>query len=161
MVYSSIKEIKAAIEQGKTSCVELVKHYLDKIESQTDLNVFLEVYADEAFSKAKIIDQKIDKGTAGKLAGVVIGIKDVICYKDHGLQAASHILDGFVSQFSATAVEKILAEDAIIIGRQNCDEFAMGSSNENSAFGPVKNSVDKTRVPGGSSGASAVAVAAD
>nr|WP_245576574.1 Asp-tRNA(Asn)/Glu-tRNA(Gln) amidotransferase subunit GatA [Flexithrix dorotheae] len=160
-MYSSIKEIKTAIEQGKTSCEKLVNHYLDQIDSQKDLNVFLEVYADEALSRAKTIDEKIKNGTAGKLAGVVIGIKDVICYKDHGLQAASHILDGFVSQFSATAVEKILEEDAIIIGRQNCDEFAMGSSNENSAFGPVKNSVDKTRVPGGSSGASAVAVAAD
>jgi hypothetical protein len=88
-------------------------------------------------------------------------IKDVLCYKDHGLQAGSAILDGFVSQFTATAVQRILDEDAIIIGRQNCDEFAMGSSNENSAFGVVRNAADISRVPGGSSGGSAVAVQAD
>ena len=100
-------------------------------------------------------------GRAGKLAGMVIGLKDVLSFKDHPLQAGSKILDNFISQFNATAVQRILDEDAIIIGRQNCDEFAMGSSNENSSFGPVLNPVDNTRVPGGSSGGSAVAVAAD
>jgi aspartyl-tRNA(Asn)/glutamyl-tRNA(Gln) amidotransferase subunit A len=92
---------------------------------------------------------------------MVIGLKDVLCYQDHNLQASSKILNGFVSQFTATAVQRLLDEDAIIIGRQNCDEFAMGSSNENSAFGPVLNEADNTRVPGGSSGGSAVAVQAD
>jgi aspartyl-tRNA(Asn)/glutamyl-tRNA(Gln) amidotransferase subunit A len=92
---------------------------------------------------------------------MVVGIKDVISHRGHGLQASSKILHGFQAQFNSTAVEKLLQEDAIIIGRQNCDEFAMGSSNENSAFGNVLNDADNSRVPGGSSGGSAVAVQAD
>ncbi len=92
---------------------------------------------------------------------MVIGLKDVLSYKDHPLQAGSKILNNFISEFNATAVQRLLDQDAIIIGRQNCDEFAMGSSNENSSFGPVLNPIDNTRVPGGSSGGSAVAVAAD
>ena len=92
------------------------------------------------------------------MAGLVIGLKDMLCYKDHLVQAGSKILDGFESQFNGTAVQRLLDEDAIIIGRQNCDEFGMGSSNENSAFGPVQNSIGTGRVPGGSSGGSAVAV---
>jgi aspartyl-tRNA(Asn)/glutamyl-tRNA(Gln) amidotransferase subunit A len=90
-----------------------------------------------------------------------VGLKDVFAFENHPLQASSKILDGFISQYSATAVQRLLDEDAIIIGRQNCDEFAMGSSNENSAFGPVRNAIDLERVPGGSSGGSAVAVMAD
>ena len=96
----------------------------------------------------------------GKLHGVVVGIKDVIAYKDHPLSASSDILKGFTSFYSATAVEKLLAEEAIIIGNLNCDEFAMGSTNENSAYGKVFNALDETRIPGGSSGGSAVAVQA-
>ena len=92
--------------------------------------------------------------------GVIVGLKDVICYKDHKVSASSKILNNFSSLYSATAVERLLAEDAIIIGRCNCDEFAMGSSNENSAYGNVLNALDETRVPGGSSGGSAVAVQA-
>ncbi len=123
--------------------------------------MFLSVYEEEALTRAAVIDKKIKNGSTGKLAGMVIGLKDVLCHKGHPLQAGSKILHGFVSQFTATAVQRLLDEDAIIIGRQNCDEFAMGSSNENSAFGPVLNPIDHTRVPGGSSGGSAVAVAAD
>jgi aspartyl-tRNA(Asn)/glutamyl-tRNA(Gln) amidotransferase subunit A len=93
--------------------------------------------------------------------GVVVAIKDVICYKGHQVTAASRILENFTSIYNATVVEKLLAEGAIIIGRNNCDEFAMGSSNENSAYGPVKNAADNTKVPGGSSGGSAVAVQAN
>jgi aspartyl-tRNA(Asn)/glutamyl-tRNA(Gln) amidotransferase subunit A len=119
------------------------------------------VYEDEALQRAQGIDKKFKEGKAGKLAGLVVGIKDVLAYKDHPLQASSKILDGFISQFNGTAVQRLLDEDAIIIGRQNCDEFAMGSSNENSAFGPVLNDTDNSRVPGGSSGGSAVAVQAD
>ena len=125
------------------------------------MNVFLSVYAEESLLRAAQIDQKIKDGTAGKLAGLVVGLKDVLCHLDHPLQAGSKILTGFKSQFNATVVQRLLDEDAIIIGRQNCDEFAMGSSNENSAFGPVLNDIDNTRVPGGSSGGSAVAVMAD
>ena len=146
---------------GTTSCLSVVDRFLTSISEKEHLNAYLTVYAVEARERAREIDQKIAAGTAGKLAGMVVGVKDVICYAQHPLQGGSRILDGFESQFSATAVERLLHEDAIIIGRQNCDEFGMGSSNENSAFGPVKNPVDESRVPGGSSGGSAAAVAAD
>lgn len=146
---------------GSHSCVSRVTRFLNNIDKKKYLNAFLSVYDQEALSRAQHIDEKIHKGTAGKLAGLVVGLKDVLCYKDHPLQASSKILDGFVSQFNATAVQRLLDADAIIIGRQNCDEFAMGSSNENSAFGPVLNDIDNTRVPGGSSGGSAVAIMAD
>lgn len=159
-MYTSLKQIQYAIHHKQTSVKEVVTHYLKTIEEHQHLNAFLEVYAAEALAKADVIDQKIAQGTAGRLAGMVIGLKDVICYENHHLQASSHILDGFTSQFSATVVEKLLAEDAIIIGRQNCDEFAMGSSSENSAFGAVRNAANHTRVSGGSSGGSAVAVQA-
>jgi aspartyl-tRNA(Asn)/glutamyl-tRNA(Gln) amidotransferase subunit A len=161
MQYQSLQQIQHDLKIGKITCQDLVKYYLKRIEENKNLNVFLEVYAEEAHNKAKIIDEKIKNNTAGRLAGMVLGIKDVLAYQDHGLQAGSKILNGFQSQFTATAVERVLAEDAIIIGRQNCDEFAMGSSNENSAFGVTRNFADISRVPGGSSGASAVAVQAD
>ncbi len=153
--------IQKKIAAGRLSCVQLVQEYLDRIEERKQLNAFLEVYSEEALDLAKTIDEKIKNGTAGKLAGLIVGLKDVLCHKDHGLQSASKILGGFVSQFDGTAVERLLKEDAIVIGRQNCDEFAMGSSNENSSFGPTLNNIDESRVPGGSSGASASAVGAD
>jgi aspartyl-tRNA(Asn)/glutamyl-tRNA(Gln) amidotransferase subunit A len=159
--YASFREIQNDLQRGTISCHDLVRHYISNIRQKAHLNVFLSVYEDEALSQAITIDQKIKTGTAGKLAGLVIGLKDVLAYKDHPLQASSKILNGFISQYNATAVQRLLDEDAIIIGRQNCDEFAMGSSNENSAFGPVLNDLDNTRVPGGSSGGSAVAVMAD
>ncbi len=159
--YHSLWQITEDIREGKLSCKELVTYYLSNIKKKEYLNAFLEVYDKEALQRAGEIDQKFAKGTQGKLAGMVIGLKDVLCYQDHYLQASSKILDGFVSQFTATAVERLLAQDAIIIGRQNCDEFAMGSSNENSAFGPVRNDANPDCVPGGSSGGSAVAVQAD
>jgi aspartyl-tRNA(Asn)/glutamyl-tRNA(Gln) amidotransferase subunit A len=137
-----------------------VEHFLSRIAQTEDLNIFLEVWADEAREQAKKVDEKIAAGTAGKLAGMVIALKDNICYRDHKVSASSKILEGFESQFSSTAVERLLAEDAVFIGRTNCDEFAMGSGNENSAFGPTKNPHDPTKVPGGSSGGSAAAVAA-
>jgi aspartyl-tRNA(Asn)/glutamyl-tRNA(Gln) amidotransferase subunit A len=158
---SRYSEFRQALHQNKTSCLERVQHHLSVIKEKSHLNVFLSVYESEALKKAAEIDLKIQKGAAGKLAGLVIGLKDVFSHKDHSLQASSKILNGFVAQYNATIVERLLDEDAIIIGRQNCDEFAMGSSNENSAFGATLNSIDESRVPGGSSGASAVAVAAD
>ena len=157
----SFAQVQYNLQNGIFSCVDLVNHYLANIEKKKHLNAFLSVYAEEAIARATEIDLKIKRGKAGKLAGLVVGLKDVLCYKDHPLQASSKILDGFVSQFNGTAVQRLLDEDAIIIGRQNCDEFAMGSSNENSAFGPVLNDIDNARVPGGSSGGSAVAVMAD
>ena len=158
--HATLRDIQHELKRGTLSCKALVRQHLDIIHTHAHLNAFLSVYEEEALARAEQIDQKIKSSTAGKLAGLVVGIKDVLSYKDHPLQAGSRILDGFVAQYTATAVQRLLDEDAIIIGRQNCDEFAMGSSNENSAFGPVLNSVDPTRVPGGSSGGSAVAVAA-
>lgn len=157
----TFREIQDGLRKGIFSCVDQVAHHLSNIEKKKHLNAFLSVYGDEALVRAAQVDQKIKNGTAGKLAGLVVGLKDVLAYANHPLQAGSKILDGFVSQFTATAVQRLIDEDAIIIGRQNCDEFAMGSSNENSAFGPVLNELDTTRVPGGSSGGSAVAVMAD
>jgi aspartyl-tRNA(Asn)/glutamyl-tRNA(Gln) amidotransferase subunit A len=159
--YNSLAEVRKDFSDGVLSCRQLTQYYLSQIESKTHLNAFLEVYTEEALAQATIVDQKIASGKAGKLAGMVVGLKDVLCHKDHGLQASSKILENFKSQFNGTAVQRLLDEDAVIIGRQNCDEFAMGSSNENSAFGNVLNAIDNTRVPGGSSGGSAVAVQAD
>jgi len=138
-----------------------VNHYLQNIEDKKHLNAFLEVWADEALSRATLIDEKIKLGTAGRLAGVVVALKDVLAYENHKVGSSSKILEGFESLYSATVVQRLFNEDAIFIGRTNCDEFAMGASNENSAYGPVKNAADESRVPGGSSGGSAVAVQAD
>lgn len=159
--YKNHKEKLELIKAGKLSIADNVKHFLKNIEDQKDLNAFNFVFSDEAIEKAKEVEQKIKNNSAGKLAGMVIAIKDVLAYKDHPLTCSSSILKNFTSLYTATAVQKLIDEDAIIIGKTNCDEFAMGSSNENSAFGNVLNPVDKTRVPGGSSGGSAVAVAAN
>ena len=159
--YSNFGQIQHDLQNGILSCTDLVNYYLANIELKKHLNAFLSVYAEEALLKAAAVDRKIKTGKAGRLAGLVIGLKDVLCYQGHPLQAGSKILAGFISQFDATAVHRLLEEDAIIIGRQNCDEFAMGSSNENSAFGSVLNDIDNSRVPGGSSGGSAVAVMAN
>lgn len=159
--YHSLEAIQQELQDGSLTCTQLVEQYLENIHQKADLNAFLEVYDQEALQKAKIVDKKIAENKAGKLAGLVIGIKDVLCHKDHPLQCSSKILEGFQSQFTATAVQRLLAEDAIVIGRQNCDEFAMGSSNENSAFGVVRNAANPSHVPGGSSGGSAVAVQAN
>ncbi len=159
--YHSLEEVRADLLSSKTTLVSLVNYYLQRIETYQHLNVFLHVYADEAIQRAEAIDAKLKAGTAGKLAGMVISIKDMICYKDHPVSASSKILKGFKSIYSSTVVERILAEDAIIIGHVNCDEFAMGASNETSHYGNVLNFADNSLVPGGSSGGSAVSVQAD
>lgn len=158
--FISYTQINQALVNKQTTVESIVTQYLKRIEETKHLNAFLEVWADEALTAAKNIDEKIAQGKAGKLAGMVIGIKDNICYKNHHVSASSKILEGFTSLYSATAVERLLAEDVIIIGRLNCDEFAMGASNENSAYNTVLNYADNTRVSGGSSGGSAVAVQA-
>ena len=137
--YQSLAEVRSDIKEGKTTVQALVNYYLERINANTELNAFIEVYSSESQERAKLIDDKIANGTAGKLAGMVISIKDMICYKNHKVSASSKILEGFESLFSSTVVERILAEDAIIIGRVNCDEFAMGASNETSHYGSVKN----------------------
>lgn len=152
-------EVKQAISSGDT-VMSILEGYLSAIEVNKDLNAFLEVFEESARIQAKQVDEKIKNGTAGRLAGMVVGLKDNMCYKGHKVSASSKILFNFESLFTGTAVERLIAEDAIIIGRLNCDEFAMGSSNENSAFGPVLNPIDKSKVPGGSSGGSAAAVSA-
>ncbi len=152
-------EVQNALTSGAT-VVEILDGYLAVIRENEHLNAFLEVFETSARAQAEQVDQKIKNGSAGRLAGVVIGLKDNLCYKDHKVSAASQILEGFESLYTATAVQRLIDEDAVIIGRLNCDEFAMGSSNENSAFGPVKNPHDPSKVPGGSSGGSAAAVAA-
>ena len=159
--YHSLEEVRADLLSSQTTLVALVNYYLQRIETYQHLNVFLHVYADEALKRAEEIDAKLKAGTAGKLAGMVISIKDMICYKDHPVSASSKILKGFTSIYSSTVVERILAQDAIIIGHVNCDEFAMGASNETSHYGNVLNFADNTLVPGGSSGGSAVSVQAD
>ena len=145
----------------KITVEKLVEGYLVNIKKYSVLNAFNEVFEDEALLLAKKVDSKIIKGTAGRLAGMVIAIKDNICYKEHKASASSKILDGFTSIYSSTVVERLLNEDAIIIGRCNCDEFAMGGSNENSYYGPVKNFANQAKVSGGSSGGSTVAVQAN
>ena len=161
MVFHSLKEVQSELSSKSVSLKNVVSHYLQNIEARVNLNAFIEVWGDEAIAQAELIQQKIDNGTAGKLAGMVIAIKDNICYKNHKVSASSKILEGFESLYSATVVERILAEDAVIIGRLNCDEFAMGSSNETSVYGPVKNPLNENCVPGGSSGGASAAVAAD
>ena len=159
--YHRLDEIQKDLHQNRITCAELLEGYLQNIEKGKDLNAFVEVYTEEARHRANEIDQKISNNTAGPLAGLIFGIKDLICYQGHQVSGSSKILSGFESQFSATAVERLLAQDAIVIGRQNCDEFGMGSSNENSAHGLAKNPLDPSRVPGGSSGGSAAAIAAN
>jgi aspartyl-tRNA(Asn)/glutamyl-tRNA(Gln) amidotransferase subunit A len=159
--YQSLSLFQEALKQKNIDLTSAVNHYLNAIEANKQLNVFLDVYADEALERAKMLQQKLDKGDKlGRLFGLVIGIKDVLVYKNHSVRAGSKILEGFESQFTATAVQRLLEEDAIIIGMQNCDEFAMGSTNENSAYGATLNAADHNKVPGGSSGASAVSVQA-
>jgi len=159
--YSSLSEIRGDLQNGKITVSSLVKKYLEQIKAHANLNAFNEVFADEAIAQAALVDKRIKQGVAGRLAGMVIGIKDNICYKGHKVSASSKILENFTSVYSSTIVERLLEEDAIIIGRCNCDEFAMGATNENSYFGPVKNLANEAHVSGGSSGGSAVAVQAN
>jgi aspartyl-tRNA(Asn)/glutamyl-tRNA(Gln) amidotransferase subunit A len=159
--FDSIENYHRWLEGHPDGCEQAVRHYQEQIRQHENLNAFFEVYAHEATERAKELDRKRASGaTVGKLHGVVVSLKDVIAHRGHTLTAASRILAGFTSIYNATVVEKLLAEDAIIIGRNNCDEFAMGSTNENSAYGKVLNARCTGRVPGGSSGGSAVAVQA-
>lgn len=158
-MFRTIADIKQAIESG-TSAASIVEESLSRIAECNDLNAFVEVFSDSAREEALKIDDKIKDGTAGRLAGVILGIKDNICYQGHKVSAASKILDNFESLFTATVLQKLIDEDAIVIGRLNCDEFAMGSTSETSFYGPVKNNINPNFVPGGSSGGSAVAVSA-
>lgn len=158
--YKNHSEKLRLLKEGTLSLVDNVQEFLSRIEERKNLNAFNSLFAEEALQRAEEVQQKIANGSAGKLAGMVIAVKDVLAIKDKPLTCSSKILENFTSLYTATAVQKLIDEDAIIIGKTNCDEFAMGSSNENSAFGAVKNPADETRVTGGSSGGSAAAVAA-
>ena len=159
ITYKNFNDKLEQLKNGTLSLTENVRHYLNQIELNEDLNSFNFVFKD-SLQAAEKVEQKIKDNTAGKLAGMVIAIKDVLAIENKPLTCSSKILENFESLYTATAVQKLIDEDAIIIGKTNCDEFAMGSSNENSYFGVVKNPVNKEYVPGGSSGGSAVAVSA-
>ena len=160
-LYKDIRQYHLDLVSNKINCADTIQFYLHQIVANKKLNAFTEVFTSGALEKARLLDEKRKNGEPlKKLHGVVIVIKDVLCYKDHAVTASSKILEGFKSLYTATAVQRLLDEDAIIIGTSNCDEFAMGSSNENSVYGPVLNALDNTKVPGGSSGGSAVAVQA-
>lgn len=149
------------MSKNEVTCEAYVAFLLSEIKNQNELNCFLETFDENALIRAREIDSKLKSGSAGKLAGMVIAVKDVINIKGNIASCASKMLENYEAVYNATVIEKLLKEDAILIGRTNMDEFAMGSSNENSAYGTAKNPHDKTRVPGGSSGGSAVAVAAN
>jgi aspartyl-tRNA(Asn)/glutamyl-tRNA(Gln) amidotransferase subunit A len=154
------KSVRDKIASGELSCICLTETILRQIDEGADLNAFISVFGDRTREKAEEIDGKIAEDRAGRLAGMIVAVKDNITMKDAITTCGSRILERFVSPYDATVIERLESEDAIIIGKTNMDEFGMGSSNENSAFGCVRNPYDLERTPGGSSGGSAAAVAA-
>ena len=158
----TVFEIAQAVQAGTLTARQAVEEALQKIkELNPQINAFVEVWPQEALQRAEEIDQKRANGEKlGPLAGVPIGIKDNILYKGHKATCCSKMLANYVAPYNSTVVERLLAADAVIVGRTNMDEFAMGSSNQTSVYGPVHNPIDFDRVPGGSSGGSAAAVAA-
>lgn len=156
----SFDALRQELSSGTTTCENITTSYLKEIERKKHLNAFLSVFPEQSLERARIIDRKLTNGSAGLLAGMVLAVKDVICIKGTTVTCGSRILKNYVSPYDATVIKRLTDADAIIIGKTNMDEFAMGSSNENSAFGPVLHPLDESRVPGGSSGGSAVAVAA-
>jgi aspartyl-tRNA(Asn)/glutamyl-tRNA(Gln) amidotransferase subunit A len=157
-----VVELAAKVRQGEIKAVEVAEATLKAIDARDPaLHAFLAVARDEVMEQAKAIDAKRARGEAlGPLAGVPIALKDALCTRGVKTTSGSKILEGYVPAYDATVVARLKAADALLPGKTNMDEFAMGSSNENSAYGPVKNPWDLTRAPGGSSGGSAVAVAA-
>jgi len=152
--------LTSELQAGRTSCEKITQEYLNAIDAGKDLNAFLAAFPEKALEQARVVDRKLAVGKAGALAGMVVGIKDVICVKGEKVTCGSKMLEDFISPYDATSVARLRDADAVIIGKTNMDEFAMGSSTENSAFGRVKLPQDPSRVPGGSSGGSAVAVRA-
>jgi aspartyl-tRNA(Asn)/glutamyl-tRNA(Gln) amidotransferase subunit A len=159
--FTSISKYHQQLQSGSASCMEAVEYFLLEIEAKKHLNAFVAVFAEDARRQAALLDTRLAESEALlPLHGVIIAVKDVICLKEKPVSAASNMLKGFHSLYTATAVQRLMDAGAIVIGTCNCDEFAMGSSNENSAYGPALNAADTTKVPGGSSGGSAVAVQA-
>jgi len=160
-VKQSLSETVTAIRKGNLDPVAHVESFLSEIKEHAALNSFVTVCENESLAKAELLSQKIKQGVpTGRLSGTVIAIKDNINLTGYPTTCASRILNSYISPYTATTVKRMQAEDAIIIGKTNMDEFAMGSSTENSVYGPAANPYDTRRVPGGSSGGSAVAVAA-
>lgn len=159
----TILDFHEKIKSGKASARELVLGYLEKIKKENKtLNAYLEVFEEDAIVQAKKIDERIASGeTPGILWGIPVAVKDNILLEGKVTSSASKILENYRASYTATAIKKLQEAGAIILGRANMDEFAMGASTENSAYGPTKNPLDHTRVPGGSSGGSVAAVAAD
>src|SRR5580698_2009273 len=159
----TIESARTAIAEKRATASDLVEQFYSKIKAEDGaINAWLTLCEDRAFTHAKRIDGLVSKGAPlPPLAGVPVGIKDVMVTKDVRTTAGSKILENFIPPYDCTAVARLEAAGAIVLGKLNCDEFAMGSSNENSAYGAVHNPRDKSRVPGGSSGGSAAAVAAE
>ena len=159
----SLAELRSGIAAGTTKAVDLASSYYERIaEINPRLNIYLSLTKERALEQAARVDAAAAKGDPlGQLAGMPVGIKDVLVVKGAPATAGSKILEGYRPPYDATVVAKLEAAGAVLLGKTNCDEFAMGSSNENSAYGPVRNPVDTERVPGGSSGGSAAAVAAN
>jgi len=159
----TITQVHQGLKKKKFSALELCKIYLDKLkEKNKEISAFLTITENLALSQAKKIDDTIQKGREiPSLAGIPLAVKDNILVEDVKCTAASKILENYIAPYDATVIKKLKEQDAVILGKTNLDEFAMGSSTENSAFGPTKNPADLTRVPGGSSGGSAAAVAAN
>ncbi len=157
----SISELSDGLQSGAYSSVELTRHYLDRISTHDPaLNSYITVTEESALEDAKNADQRIQSGEKGRLLGIPLAHKDIFCTDGVRTSCGSKMLDNFIAPYDATAVEKLNAAGVVKLGKTNLDEFAMGSSNESSWYGPVKNPWDTQRVPGGSSGGSAAAVAA-
>src|SRR3989339_2178096 len=157
----TISKARISLERGDFTAVSLAEAYLSEIKkSDSSIHAYLEVF-DDVLEQAKLADQKIKRGEKGALLGIPLAIKDNILIEGRRVGAASKILEGYVAPYDSTVTRKLKEAGAIFLGRTNMDEFAMGSSTENSAYGPTKNPYDESRVPGGSSGGSAAAVAAD
>ena len=158
--FSSVVELSRALQAKEVSAVELAKAYLERIEAQKDLNCFLDVRPEVTLAQAQAADKRIAEGKAGRLTGIPIAHKDIFVTRDWASTAASKMLKGYMSPFDAAVVRKLAESGMVTLGKLNCDEFAMGSANENSAYGKVFNPWDPKAVPGGSSGGSASCVAA-
>ena len=158
--FHTVVELSRALAARKVSAEELAREYLGRIEKHKDLNCFLDVRPEETLAEARAADQLIAEGKAGRLTGIPIAHKDIFVTRKWASTAASKMLEGYMSPFDATVVNKLRAAGLVTLGKLNCDEFAMGSANENSAYGKVYNPWDPNAVPGGSSGGSASCVAA-
>lgn len=160
ITFASVAELSRMLAAREVSAVELAQHYLARIESHKDLNAFLDVRPEATLEQARQADERIAAGTATPLTGIPIAHKDIFVTREWASTAASRMLEGYMSPFDATVVRQLKDEGMVCLGKLNCDEFAMGSGNENSAYGKVFNPWDANAVPGGSSGGSSSAVAA-